>query len=122
MRALSKHTEDKRHALYLDLTTVMTAQLVEYGMQQAGAEAVANALADHIADYWGGQTITFPKEYQRHLSQRDVEIYQRYTQEAHDDLARELGITERGLYKLVARVRKRLRAQAANAPQLFELG
>jgi len=82
---------------------------------------VANAIADHLADYWSGQTITFPKEYQRRLSKRDVEIYERYNGPNRAELARELGISERSLYKLIARVRRRLKDQAANRPQLFEM-
>jgi Mor family transcriptional regulator len=121
MKHLSGHTEDRRHALYEGMVSYVTQNLLEYGLGGAAAEAVANAIADHLADYWSGQTITFPKEYQRRLSKRDVEIYERYNGPNRAELARELGISERSLYKLIARVRRRLKDQAANRPQLFEM-
>lgn len=112
--------ERKRAELYEDIVGQTTKVLVEVGVEAKGAELAANMLADYLADHWGGQNFCFPKDHLRKLSQRELEIYERYKQGNHGDLAREFGLTERGVYKILARVRERLRRNAKGHPQLFE--
>lgn len=112
--------ERKRAALYEEIVAHTARLLTEVGVNEQGADLVANALADHLADQWGGQNFCFPKDHLRKLSQRELELYERYTGSNHGELAREYGLTERGVYKILARVRERLRRNARGHPQLFE--
>lgn len=119
------HSEDRRLKFYDNLVSFISSQLEEYDLKKDGAEAVANALADHLADYWGGHYFSFPKEHRRALSKRDMEVYRRYQGSSnHAELAESLGISSRALYKLIRRVRSRLAQQAKDQPpsaQLFEV-
>lgn len=122
MNLIPEHMPARRAELYEDLVGFVERQLTEYGVEKPGAEAIANAMADHLADYWGGQLINFPRDYKRLLSAREVEIYERLSRgETVGALSREYGMTERGIYKLAKRVRARLEANAKNRPQLFDI-
>lgn len=112
--------ERKRAELYEDIVGHTAKVLTDLGVDEKGAELAANQLADYLADQWGGQNFCFPKDHLRKLSKRELELYERYTGSNHGDLAREFGLTERGVYKILARVRERLRRNAKGHPQLFE--
>lgn len=117
--SMSERMENKRIELFASLVASAARLLQEYGMQERAASLVAGALADEVADLWGGQVINMPKDYQRLLSKRDIEIYERYNGRNHAELALEYGLTERGMYKAISRIRERLRKQAAGMPDLF---
>lgn len=104
--------EARRHALLNDVAAFTTARLAEY-LGKSEAELVANDLADHLADYWGGQLINFPKDFRHRLMRRELEIYDAFKAGwSLGDLARQHNISERGLRKLIDRVRERLRKAA----------
>lgn len=101
---------ERRHELYADLMILVQRQLGEYGVADNEAALIACDLADRLADHWGGQNITFPKEYRRKLTRLEAEIYQAHCGDNGATLAQRYNITERGLSKMMARVRKRIRA------------
>lgn len=109
---------ERRHELYADLMALVTQQLVEYGVGDNEAALIASALADRMADHWGGQNITFPKEYRRKLTRLEAEIYQAHHGDNLSVLAQRYDISERGLRKLIARVTQRIRA--GNQGGLFD--
>lgn len=109
---------ERRHELYADLMALVQRQLAEYGVPANEAELIACGLADRLADHWGGQNITFPKEYRRKLSRLEAEIYQAHHGDNGAELAQRYKISERGLSKMMARVRKRIRA--GNQHGLFD--
>jgi Mor family transcriptional regulator len=111
---------DKRAELFEDLVDQTARLLREYGTPEKASDLIANQLADHLADHWGGQNINVPKDYQRKLAARELELYARFDGQNHAALAREFGMTERGVYKLIRRVRERLKRNAKGHPQLFE--
>ncbi len=118
-----KHTERfeiKRAELFDDLVAVTAEFLRAHDVNEKAANIVANSLADHLADTWGGQNINIPKDYQRKLAARELELYQAFTGHNHGELARQFGMTERSVYKVLKRVRERLRRNAQGHPQLFE--
>ena len=103
----------RRNQFLEDVMGVATKHLAEHVSADA-AEMIAGSLTDHLADYWGGQLINFPKDYHWKLGRRELEIYDAYNGTNLADLARRYDISERGLRKLLARVRKRI-AKAASA-------
>ena len=109
----------KRHELLADLVDVAEYALREYDVPPAAATAAANALADRLADHWGGQNITFPKDFHWKLAKIEVEIYGRLVDGNYDKLAMEYGMTERGIRKLIARVRAKI--EATRQAGLFDL-
>lgn len=55
MNLIPDHMPARRAELYEDLVGFVERQLTEYGVEKPGAQAIANAMADHLADYWGGE-------------------------------------------------------------------
>lgn len=109
---------ERRHELYSDLMALVQRQLGECGLSENEATLIANDLADRLADHWGGQNITFPKEYRRKLSRVEVEIFDAFRGDNLSEVAQAYNISERGLRKMIARVTKRIRA--GNQGGLFD--
>ncbi|MCD2164688.1 Mor transcription activator family protein [Comamonas koreensis] len=107
---------ERRNKLLADVMEVAAARLAEHVSPNA-AEMIAGDLADHLADYWGGQLINFPKDFHWKLGKRELEIYDAYNGFNLGDLARKYDISERGLRKLIARVRERIAKATRSANQ-----
>ncbi len=109
----------RRNEFLEDLMEVARKHLQEH-VSAPAADLVAGSLTDHLADYWGGQLINIPKDYHWKLGRRELEIYDAYNGTNLADLARRYDISERGLRKLLARVRKRIaKASSAGNHDLF---
>jgi Mor family transcriptional regulator len=85
------------------------------GIAPLEASSIATGLADELVDVFGGQNITFPKEFSRKQAQKEATIYAQFKAGAsYRDLAVTFDMIERGLRKLLKRVRARM-VQAAKA-------
>lgn len=109
---------ERRHELFADLIALLERQLQENGVGATEASLISSDLADRLADHWGGQNITFPKEYRRKLSRIEVEIYDAFKGNNLAEVAQRFNISERGLRKLIARVKKRI--ASGNQGGLFD--
>lgn len=105
---------ERRHQLLLDMIDVSSAHLTDHVPEDA-AKLIAESLADRLADYWGGQLINFPKDYRWKLSQREQKIYSEFNGVNYAELASKYGMCERGLRKLLARVRDRMQREQQSA-------
>lgn len=119
MMKVSPHMERRRNALWEDMADFARSRMVELGIDAKAADLVASDLVDHTADRWGGQTMSFPKDYLRRLSLQETELYAKFNGNNYAELAIEYGMGERGMRKKIARIQARLRAQARGAPDLF---
>ncbi len=106
----------RRHELLDDLTTTAERFLREHQISGGVASHLANSLADHLAEHWGGQMINFPKDHRRKLHEQELEIHRKFTGNNHAALAIEYRMTERGMRKLITRVTTRLSKQRARQP------
>lgn len=91
----------------------------ESAMKRAGVEpkeaaSIAIGIADELVEVFGGQNITFPKEYKRKQLQKEALIYAQFTGSNYRELAVTHDMTERGMRKLLIRVRGRI-ARGAKA-------
>lgn len=85
------------------------------GIAPLDATSIAISLADELVNVFGGQNFTIPKEHARKQAQKEVAIYAQFKAGAsYRDLAVSYDMTERGLRKLLKRVRGRM-VQAAKA-------
>lgn len=105
---------ERRNQLLLDMIDVSSAHLTDHLPEEA-AKLIAESLADRLADYWGGQLINFPKDYRWKLSQREQRIYSEFNGGNYGELASKYGMCERGLRKLLARVRDRMQREQQSA-------
>ena len=109
---------EKRNELLSDLVAMAESVLQEHGVSSQMATITANSLADRLADHWGGQNISFPKDFKWKLAKLELEIYDRFTGRNYDELAMAYSMTERGIRKLIARVRAKV--SATNQAGLFD--
>lgn len=110
--SLDSNMEKKRVSLLTDLADYVERCLLDHEIPAEVAATTASSLADRLTGYWGGQNFTFPKDYMWKLGQLELEIYDLVRGDNLDEIARQYNMSERGLRKLLARVRDRLRAQA----------
>ncbi len=114
----SQRMQQRREALFDDIVQYIKAELTEQGYSANAALLGGSACADKLAQYWSGQVISIPKDSRGKLMRLEVEIYNKFDGRNVPELALEYDLTERGMYKLLARVRKRLRENAQ--PGLFD--
>lgn len=110
--SLESRMNKKRESLLSDVVDFVERCLVDNEIPAEVAATAASSLAGRLADYWGGQNFTFPKDYMWKLGQIELEIYDQVCSDNLAEVARKYKMSERGLRKLIARVRDRLRAQA----------
>ena len=82
----------RRNQFLADLMDVAKKHLQEH-VSGPAADMVASSLTDHLADYWGGQLINFPKDYRRRLAQRELEILDAFNGDNWGELARRFNIS-----------------------------
>ena len=107
--------EKARNELVTCVIDHAESALTRAGIEQEKAASIAVGLADELVDLFGGQNITFPKEHARKQAQKEASIYAEFQAGAcYRDLAASHDMTERGLRKMIDRVRARI-AQGAKA-------
>lgn len=99
--------EQSRHELLSDVADLTATIVADHGLSEDRAEQIGCAVANRIAEHWGGQLINIPKDYLFKLSQRDLQIYEDFNGTNHPDLARKYGVGVRAIYKIIKRVSKR---------------
>lgn len=106
----SSRMEDRRNELLADLVDVTTRVLVDEEVSSEVAELAANAVADRLADHWGGQIISFPKDMRRRLAKLELEIFTAWSQGgiSYGALALKYKMSERNIRRLIARVRAKI--------------
>lgn len=111
----------KRHELLDGVVTHTLSKLVELGVNPEAADLCANSVADMLGDLWGGQTLCIPMDFERKLSQKELQVWIYYHDENHSisQTAQHFGMGERGINKLLSRMRDRIKKQAKGEPALF---
>lgn len=106
---ISAPMEKARNDLVTCVIDHTEESLMRAGLEPEKATSIAVGLADELVNLFGGQNITFPKEYARKKAQKEASIYAEFKAGAsYRDLAATHDMTERGVRKLVDRVRSRL--------------
>lgn len=111
----------KRHELLEELQAVIARQLEEMGTAPDAASVIGSSAVDYLSTYWAGQVVTFPKDAQYKLTLKELEIYDQFNGQNKDDLARQYGMTPRGMGKLLKRIREKIKAQNAAADAAGQL-
>lgn len=109
--------ESMRHELLSDVAHYTADILRAHGVDDDVAKQAGCALSNHLAEHWGGQVLSFPKDYLYKLSQRDLKIYSEFDGSNHSDLARKYDVSVRAIYKIIKRARTRVVER--NQPGLF---
>ena len=99
----SDRMEKLRAEMLADVAAHTVETLVDCGIDPDIAEQCGAAVADRLADHWGGLVFTMPKDYAYKLAKREVAILTAFTGNNHSELAQEWNMSERGIRKLLAR-------------------
>ena len=99
--------EALRHELLSDVAEHTTLILKQHGIDIEIADQAGCSISNHLAEHWGGQVVSIPKDYLYKLSQRDQVIYEEFTGTNHSALSRKYDVSVRAIYKIITRVRKR---------------
>lgn len=107
-KTIVKGMEHRRNELLADVAACAADAALGHGLPTDVANQVGAAIADALADHWGGQVITIPKDHFYRLSKRDRVILEEHRQGAgFATLAKRYRMTERGIRTLIRRARIR---------------
>lgn len=106
---MSSRMEELRNELLADMAAHTAEILADYCIDPDLADQAGAAIADYLADHWGGQVVSIPKDFAYKLAKRDHQILREFDGTNHSDLAKRHNMTERGIRKLLARAIKRQR-------------
>ena len=100
---------DRRYPEMLaDMADHIAAKLVEHGIPIELAADVGFAAAEHMRAHWSGASLYMPKGVHYDLSRRDMEIFERFNGENHEQLARANNLTVMRIYQIIKAVRAEL--------------
>lgn len=103
-----KPMEGRRSALLVDAANTAAEVARQFGLPEDAAEQLGGAIADALADGWGGQTLYFPIDASYQLTPRDRAILEAHRHGATvAKLARDNGMSEQGIRKLLRRAAQR---------------
>lgn len=118
MGQTSQRMQQRREALFEDIIQSVAITIKSLGYSENESLVTGSAVGDMFAQTWAGQVLSIPKDSRCKLMRLELEIYNKFDGRNVPELAMEYDMTERGMYKLIARTRKRLRENAQ--PGLFD--
>lgn len=103
----------RRRAALLSSVAECAEELArDFGLTAEIAEQMGAAVADALAEQWGGEVITIPKDFHYGLSRRDLAILeQRRKGTSPQEIAKLYGMHIRSVYRLLKRSELRYREQ-----------
>lgn len=96
-----------RAELLTDVMSHVEATLCELGVDGLKADHCGHAIADMLAQHWGGQVISMPVDHAYKLSQRERQILDALKCCSKSEASMRFGITINGLNKLLRRAARR---------------
>lgn len=109
MARLTPEMRERRAELLQGVVRVVTTALREQGLgDDAVADQTGHAVADYLAEEWGGQVISYPKDMAYRLAARELEILEAHRNGASlASLVDRYKITLRALHRLLRRAEAR---------------
>ncbi|NMY40903.1 Mor transcription activator family protein [Pseudomonas sp. WS 5013] len=96
----------RRHELLADVADRAACILKGCGMGEQEAQDAGDAIADDLADNWGGQFITVPKDMKYRHAKRAQQIHDEFNGTNHAELATKHGLSVNAIYKILKRVQR----------------
>lgn len=112
------HFPDTYPEIYDSMGQVVVRQLHNMGMPAAEAKQGAINIMEAIRTELGGGGFYLAKGQKHDLSQRDMQIYERFNDTNHFQLSREFDLTEMQIRNVIKKVTAAMRAKRQK--QLFE--
>ena len=102
---MEEHADKRGVQALLDIASTVTAALVELQIAPDQARDIGLLTADSFRSTYGGEQLYIPKGLVLALSERDREIWRKYTGANTFALSKEYDRTERQIYSIIGRVR-----------------
>ncbi|HBC5210044.1 TPA: hypothetical protein KEU09_003331 [Serratia marcescens] len=100
----------KRSKLYIELSAHIKSFCESKSLTQEFSKELSDDIVDLIAVSFGGQNITFPADAQYYTDLRSIDIYNDFVDSfSYSELASKYGLTERGVRKVIERVKEKLK-------------
>ncbi|EIU2834169.1 hypothetical protein ISF08_19975 [Pseudomonas aeruginosa] len=99
--AKSKRAEVRRNEFLADVADLTMRIMKRYGLDDSQAQAAADNVADDLAESWGGQYITVPKDINYRSAKRRQAIVEAFDGSNHSELAAEFGLSVNYIYKIL---------------------
>ena len=113
------NARDRRHTLLAEVVDVVGDVLMrKHGLPVEDAAVVGNAVADHLRDTWGGQSIYFVRDEAFEMTRRNWEIFEKMKRGNAQELAKEYGLSFVQVYAIYRRCLEEVRKH--REPGLFE--
>ncbi|WP_027714917.1 Mor transcription activator family protein [Desulfuromonas sp. TF] len=100
-----EESEKRGSQVLFDLARLVTEGQIEAGAEPEQARTIGLKAADQVRRTYGGEQVYIPKGLALALTERDYEIWRKFTGSNSFALAKEYGLTERQIYSILARVR-----------------
>lgn len=105
---MTSSMENRRHELLSDVALNMKLLAIEHGVSEEIAEQLGINAANFLAEHWGGQMLSIPKDHFFKLAERDELIYADFKGNNWSELIRKYNMTENGIRRVINRVHKRI--------------
>ena len=103
MQACFENAPEIFNHLYTKITDLGKS---EAGLSDESAKRLAVSISKAFAEDFGGEVIYIPKGILLPLSGRDLAIYNEFTGDNHNELARKYKVSVAWVYKIIKRVHK----------------
>ncbi len=104
--------------LMRDIATTATFILMQdYNQDEETAKKIGADVAMAFSKQCGGTQVYIPVGHAVKVSKRDMQIYEKFTGDNHNELAKEFGISVQWVYKVIKKVTKQM--QDKQQPSLF---
>lgn len=115
---MTEFVDGAKEDVVVDLQQIALRVATDAGISNEQALEISEQIADFIRFTWGGQQIYVRKYDPHHISDRDVEIFNKFNGKNHVALSREYNLTPSRVYRIVKVVGRAERERRQH--QLFD--
>ena len=99
-------SKSRQHEFSQALYDIIYHALIRQGMAGEQAFAVAEESTDTVLDEFGGENLYIPKNISGKAHRRNRQIYDEFTGDNHDELAKKYGVTLQRIYAIIKEQRQ----------------
>lgn len=99
-------SKSRQHEFSQALYDIIYHALIRQGMSGKQALMVAEESTDTILDEFGGENLYIPKNISGKAARRNRQIYDEFTGDNHDELAKKYGVTLQRIYAIIKEQRQ----------------
>ena len=99
-------SKSRQHEFSQALYDIIYHALIRQGMVGEQALAVAEESTDTVLEEFGGENLYIPKNISGKAHRRNRQIYDEFTGDNHDELAKKYGVTLQRIYAIIKEQRQ----------------